>query len=174
MISLRDSSLLLAVKGSGYILLFTGFHFISACVSEAQKHSNDWSKEEVIRDVTIMFDQYHKAIEQEGLTAEFNYLDNSPDFFWVPPGYREALTYDSVRAILQGNANGFTRVEFHWDTLQVFPLSNTIASFTGIVNGVMTDTTGSKSPVHIIESGTVIKRTDGWKLLNGQSVSLIK
>jgi len=36
----------------------------------------------------------------------------------------------------------------------------------------MIDTSGVKSSVQIIESGTVIKRKDGWKLLSGQSATL--
>jgi len=36
----------------------------------------------------------------------------------------------------------------------------------------MIDTSGIKSSAIIIESGTVIKRSDGWKLLSGQSAIL--
>jgi len=99
-------------------------------------------------------------------------LDQSTDFFWVPPGYKSALSYDSVRQILEINAKSFRAIEFNWDTLQVFPLSDKIANYSGIVKGSMIDTSGIKSSVIIIESGTVIKRSDGWKLLSGQSAIL--
>lgn len=42
----------------------------------------------------------------------------------------------------------------------------------GIVKGSMLDTSGIKASILIIESGTVIKRSDGWKLIRGQSAIL--
>lgn len=129
-------------------------------------------KELIINDVVEMFGNYHNDIRKDGLTAEFKYLDQSSDFFWVPPGYKSALSYDSVRQILEINAKSFQAIEFNWDTLQVFPLSDKIANYSGIVKGSMIDTSGTKSSVIIIESGTVIKRSDGWKLLSGQSAIL--
>jgi len=129
-------------------------------------------KERIVSEVEEMFDNYHNDIKQEGLTAEFKYLDQSPDFFWVPPGYKTALSYDSVRSILNNNAILFRDIEFSWDTLQVFPLTKEIANYSGIVEGSMTDTSGLVTSVLIIESGTVVRRSDGWKLLSGQSAVL--
>ena len=40
------------------------------------------------------------------------------------------------------------------------------------MNGQTIDTAGIESNVLIIESGTLIKRGDGWKLLSGQSAIL--
>lgn len=60
-------------------------------------------------------------------------------------------------------------VKMEWDTLQVFPLTNEIANYSGIVDGVMIDTSGIEARMSILESGTLIKREDGWKLLSGQS-----
>ncbi|MDW7690645.1 hypothetical protein R9C00_22195 [Flammeovirgaceae bacterium SG7u.111] len=53
--------------------------------------------------------------------------------------------------------------------LEVFPLTNEIANYSGTVRGRMVDKSGVETNVTIIESGTVIKREDGWKLLSGQS-----
>ncbi len=136
------------------------------------QETNTFEADQVEKEVRAMFDQYHAAIEQSGLTGEFDYLDTSDDFFWVPPGYESALNYDSVRAILEGNAPMFQSVSFHFDTLQVFSLTSTLANYTGIVSGEMTDTAGANSTVRIIESGTAIKRKSGWKLLCGQSAAL--
>ena len=119
-----------------------------------------------------MFNNYHGDIKKEGLTAEFKYLDQSSDFFWVPPGYNSALDYDSVYIILVNNAKMFSEVIFEWNTLQIFPLTEEIANYSGIVEGSMTDTSGIVNAVLIIESGTVVKRSDGWKLLSGQSAVL--
>lgn len=134
--------------------------------------SNDLNEELIINEIQQMFDNYHKDIRLQGLTGEFKYLDNSEDFFWVPPGYNSALSYDSVKNILEKNAKVFSRIEFQWDTLRIIPISNEVASYSGIVEGTMIDTSGIKSMMRIIESGTVIKRTTGWKLLCGQSANL--
>jgi len=133
------------------------------------ENSNDLNTNRTTEDIYQMLDAYHRDIRKEGLTAEFKYLDKSSDFFWVPPGYNTALSYDSIKNILEINSKAFRSVEFQWDTLQIFPLTNEIANYSGIVNGLMIDTSGIKSTVSIIESGTIIKREDGWKLLSGQS-----
>lgn len=143
--------------------------FLIACNPEPSIRIN---KETVTKEVQLMLDNYHNDIKTGGLTAEFRYLDQSEDFFWVPPGYKSALTYDSVKTILENNAPSFAHIEFHWDTLQIFPLSNELANYTGIVGGFMINTSGDSMTVSIIESGTIIKRQDGWKLLSGQSANL--
>lgn len=132
----------------------------------------NWSREKVAQEVTSMLYEYHHAIEKDGLTAEFQFLDQSADFFWVPPGYTSKLSYDSVHKILVKNNQAISSIAFKWETLEVFPLSNDIATYTGIVKGRMKDTSGLITKTAIIESGTLIRRTDGWKLLSGQSALL--
>ena len=149
-----------------FLILIT----LSACNQTTTLNKSE--KEQIVHDIVKMFDDYHNDIKKDGLTAEFKYLDQSTDFFWVPPGYKNALSYDSVRTILNKNATSFRAIEFSWDTLQIFPLSYKFANYSGIVKGSMTDTSGIKSSIAIIESGTLVKRSDGWKLLNGQSAVL--
>ena len=128
--------------------------------------------DKVSHEVHQMLQNYHADMNNYGLKAEFKYLDSTDQFFWVPPAYTSALNYDTVRSILLKNAATLTSVHFHWDTLIIFPLTDEIANFTGIVAGRMIDTSGQSNNISIIESGTVIKREDGWKLLNGQSALL--
>ncbi len=91
------------------VCLCTLFIFTSCNgVQESKKIDTNRITEEV---KNMLFD-YHKAIAKDGLTAEFNYLDQSSDFFWVPLGYRIALNYDSVQNILQQNAKLFQSIEF--------------------------------------------------------------
>lgn len=136
------------------------------------KNSMDFDKEKIIEEIKTMLNNYHEDIAKGGLTAEFKYLDSTSDFFWVPPEYNKALSYDSVKKILESSANSFQSIRFHWDTLQIFPLSNEIANYYGIVSGLMIDTAGIETNMSLIESGTIIKRKDGWKLLSGQSAAL--
>jgi len=146
---------------------------IAALTSCSQTKSlDDREKEIVIAEINEMFNNYHKDIKAGGLIAEFKYLDESSDFFWVPLGYVSALSYDSVKSILEINHQSFKSVEFSWESLQVFPLSDEIANYSGVVKGIMTDTSGVINRMRIIESGTVIKRLEGWKLLSGQSAIL--
>lgn len=152
--------------------LISVFVLVAICSCKEAKEPEAFDKESVAFEIEQMLIDYHSAMNKGGLMAEFDYLDDSPDFFWVPPGYETALTYDSVRTILTSNSKSLRSVKFHWDTLQVFPLSTTVGSYTGIVKGQMVDTSGAETNVSIIESGTLIKRTDGWKLLNGQSAVL--
>lgn len=124
------------------------------------------------KEVRLMFENYHRDIENFGLTAEFKYLDTSENFFWVPPGFTSPLPYDSVRTIVESNAKMFQSVQLQWDTLQLFQLSDQLLNYTGITSGEMVDTTGNKLRVSLIETGIVIKREDGWKLLSGQTANL--
>lgn len=152
-------------------LLFTALIVVLTSCNGIQK-PDDFDKSRVVAEARQMLFDYHTDIGTEGLRAEFKYLDKSPDFFWVPPGYETPLDYDSVQTILERNAKSFQSVKFEWKTLKIYPLTHEIANFSGIVTGQMADSTGTTSNVSIIESGTLIKRKDGWKLLSGQSALL--
>lgn len=151
-------------------LLFLSCLLLVSCSTPGSLSEKD--KAQIREDILEMFGNYFGDIKKDGLHAEFNYLDNSDDFFWAPPGYHSTLTYDSVRAILEVNAVNLEQVEFDWDTLQIFPISHNIATYSGIVRGSILNTNGDRSNVLMIESGTLIKREDGWKLLSGQSANI--
>lgn len=129
-------------------------------------------KTQIVSEIEMMFNDYHEAIKQNGLPAEFDYLDNSNDFFWIPPGYKSTVKYDSIKAILIENNKSIQSISFEFETLEIFPLTPEIANYSGSVKGEMLDTSNVTSNFKIIESGTLIKRADGWKLLNGQSRNL--
>lgn len=112
---------------------------------------------------------YCKAVKEHGLTAEFQYLDHSPDFFWVPPGYTSTISYDSVEAVLIRNAPMFRMIDNTFDSLRIVPLTKELATYTAVLHSTMVDTTGKTTQMHMVETGTVIKRKDGWKLLSGQT-----
>ncbi|MBS1744450.1 MAG: hypothetical protein JST81_15585 [Bacteroidetes bacterium] len=121
------------------------------------------------REVSNRFEQYYEDVKNYGLLAERSYLDSSTAFFWVPPGYSEALTYDSVLTILTQNASRFTSVINAMDTLRIIPLTKELATYTARLQSIIKDTTGRSDTFHLVESGVVIKRKDGWKLLSGQT-----
>ena len=127
------------------------------------------NKMQIISEVTETLTAYHEAIGLKGLTAEFAFLDSSADFFWVPPGYSNPIAYDSVVKVLNQNAPLFSSVENSFDTLRIIPQSYKLATYTGKVFSRMTDTSGHTNKILLIETGTMVKRENGWKLLNGQT-----
>jgi SnoaL-like domain len=127
----------------------------------------------VTKEAKQMLDNYYADIKKEGLTAEFDYLDNSDEFFWVPPGYKNSISYDSVVSILKQNAPMFRSIDNSWDTLRVVPLTRGLASYTGRLRSLMTDTLGKTTEYVLVETGLLIKRKEGWKLLSGQTSILI-
>jgi hypothetical protein len=112
---------------------------------------------------------YAADIRKNGLTAELNYLDSSADFFWVPPGYASPITFDSVAAILRLRAPAYQEIDNVWDTLQVMPLTNELASYTGRLKSTMTDTAGHSATYTLVETGLMVKRGGTWKLRSGQT-----
>jgi len=128
----------------------------------------------IVESIQQTMNNYYKDIRTSGLTAEFKYLDNSSDFFWVPPGYSSAISYDSVAAILKQSAPLYKSIDNSFDTLRIIPLSKELAAYTARLNSIMTDTTGKISKFSLVETGLLIKRQDGWKLLNGQTSILDK
>jgi hypothetical protein len=144
------------------IILFWG------CKGEQSRLSTD-EAQKVESEVRQLLDQYLEAIRKGGITAEFQFLDHSSDFFWVPPGYHTPISYDSVAAVLTINAPRFVSVENTFDTLRIIPLTTALATYTAKLRSVMKDTAGNVSSLQLIETGVVIKRRDGWKLLSGQT-----
>ncbi len=139
----------------------------AACTSEPE--TGEFSKEQVVQEVTAMLKTYHHAMEVGGLAAEFDYLDQSADFFWVPPGYESALDYDSVATILRANDKSLSKIVLRWDSLKVTALRADLAQYYGTILSSMTDTAQVTTRAKLVETGLIIKRADGWKLLNGQS-----
>ena len=82
---------------------------------------------------------------------------------------RTQISYDSMAAVLTLNAPKFVSVENTLDTLRIIPLTTALATYTAKLRSVMRDTAGNVSSVNLIETGVVIKRKDGWKLLSGQT-----
>ncbi|NMH87870.1 hypothetical protein [Flavivirga algicola] len=146
--------------------------FIVIFNSYGQKALNSERKEAISLEIKQMFDNFHKDITKNGLISEFKYLDDSSDFFWVPPGYKKTLDYSTIKDILTKNSKTVNFIEFSWENIKIVPLTNEIATYSGVVKCVQVDTAHNPITFKIIESGTLIKREDGWKFLNGQSRSL--
>lgn len=116
-----------------------------------------------------MFAQYADAQRAQGLLGELPFLDTSKAFFWVPPGYSSAIGSDSVRMIVEQSAPNLRMIDPRWRSLRIEPLDDSMAAYTGELSsttvGLNNDTTRSV----LLETGVVVKRADGWKLLCGQT-----
>lgn len=143
---------------------------IQSCVQPITFTDNE--KAIVIEDVRMTLADYYADIRKSGLMAEFNYLDSSSDFFWVPPGYTTPLSYDSVAAVLIQNAPLYRSINNSFDTLHIIPLGKELATYTGRLSSTMTDTSGKTMIFSMVETGVLIRRQNGWKLLHGQTTLL--
>jgi hypothetical protein len=126
-------------------------------------------KASIVENVRQTLDNYYNDIRKSGLTAEFKYLDNSSEFFWVPPGYSNSISYDSVATLLKESAPKYKSIANSFETLLIIPLTDEHATYTGQLKSTMTDTSGKVVTFSFVETGVLIKRKDGWKLLNGQT-----
>jgi hypothetical protein len=151
--------------------------FFFLALASCKQSSSSLSENErslIIDSVKQTLQNYYSDIRREGLLAEFRYLDSSKDFFWAPPGYSHAISYDSVAKVLKQNAPGITYLSNSFDTLHIVPLSRELASYTGRLRSVMKVASGIEMTYTMIETGVMIKRADGWKLLCGQTAMLEK
>lgn len=126
-------------------------------------------KAKIIAEVRSTLDQYYNDIRKSGLTAEFQYLDNTKEFYWTPPGYPQSISYDSVAAILSQNSSKYKLIDNSFDTLRIIPLNEEYATYTGRLRSTMTDTAGIVTTFSLVETGVLVKRKDRWKLLSGQT-----
>jgi hypothetical protein len=144
--------------------------FIIGCSGKKEyKQLSPDEKQRIIAGITVTLNNYYKDIQEKGLMAELNYLDHSPDFFWVPPGYATAISYDSVIAVLQKNAPAYKKINNSWESLQVIPHSSSIAAYTGVIHSSMIDTAEKLVEIKLVETGFLINRSGSWKLLCGQT-----
>ncbi len=141
--------------------------FLLSCRESSQL--TDSQKASLMNEVRSMLRNYSDDIRSKGLLAEFAFLDSSADFFWVPPGSSSALSYNTVASMIRSNALLYQSVENSWDTLRIFPLTPDLAGYTGKLSSIMIANSGKVTKVSLVETGLVIRRRNGWKLLCGQT-----
>ena len=149
------------------------FFILSILLAAGACHSPGESNKKRLQSVTdsvrATLHRYYEDIRRNGLMAEFAYLDSSAEFSWLPPGYETSISYDSIAKIIRQNALAVREADNSWDNLRITPLTEQLASYSGGIRSVITDTSGKTDVYILIETGVVIKRADGWKLLNGMT-----
>lgn len=126
----------------------------------------------IVSDTKQTLNAYFDDVKKDGIKAELKYLDDSPEFYWVPPGYTTAIPYDSIAAILTGSAAKYTSIDNHWVELTIVPLTQAIASYTGKIHSRIVFSSGEETALDLMETGVLVKRKEGWKLLNGQTSAI--
>ena len=121
-------------------------------------------------DIKKMFFAYDDSVRKNGINAEFFFLDNSDEFYWVPPGYKYALHYDSIAKILHEYAPKYKHINNRWDTLNILVLSEKYASFNGVLSSTIITIDNDTTTTVLSETGLVVKRGKHWKFLSGQTV----
>jgi hypothetical protein len=124
--------------------------------------------------IRVTLENYVTDIGREGYLAEFRYLDSSENFYWVPPGRRSAISYDSVARILRAAAPLFQKVSIRWDSLAIHPLTPTLGSYSGKLHSLVVGQKGDTTEMDLLETGIVIRRKSGWKLLSGHTSVVAK
>jgi hypothetical protein len=141
---------------------------IASCQQSSQPLTASEQKE-MIDTIRHTMENYHRDIRTSGLTAEFKYLDSSAEFFWIPPGYAEPIPFDSVASALRESAPFLQSINNSFDSLRIIPVSREVATYIARISSTITDTTGESSSFKLFETGVLIKRSNGWKLLCGQT-----
>ena len=145
------------------------FFFTAIACQQVTQEKSVYEPQLVQREVLQMLNDYYNDIRKEGLLAEFRYLDSSDDFFWVPPGYQGPISFDSVRTVLTATAPSLRSMDNRWENLIVHPINNETATYSGNIRSIMVDSSGKSTTMFLQETGIVVKRKDGWKLVAGQT-----
>lgn len=154
-----------------YLLAFILTSAFLGC-AQKQEHEQEFDADKIEKEVKEMLLAYDDSVRKSGINGEFFFLDNSEEFYWVPPGYKYALHYDSIAKILREYAPKFQYIDNNWETLEILALSEKYASFNGILNSTMITIDNDTTSGVFFERGLVVKRGEHWKLLSGQTVNL--
>lgn len=127
------------------------------------------TKSKIISIVEARLNASNRAVKLNGLTAKLDYLDNSEDFFWTPPGYSQALNYSQFSEATISNADNYTKITYLYDSLKIIPLTRNIVVYSGTIRSTMIDKLGNRTAFSLVETGTMIKRKKKWMFLNGQT-----
>lgn len=155
------------MKNAIFMFLTIYCYTLFSCNKQAEKNFDTIAIEQEVKE---MFMAYDDSVRKNGINGEFFFLDNSDAFYWVPPGYKYALHYDSIANILAAYAPLYKHIDNKWDTLQIIPLSEKYASFNGVIHSFMVTSTNDTTNTKLSETGLVVKRGEHWKLLSGQTV----
>ena len=131
--------------------------------------SKEVNEDQTTKEVREMLHQYYADVKKEGLLAELKYLDSTDNFYWHPPGFESAISYDSIRTLLTRSAGFFKTVDNRWDSLTITPIDEAKAHYKGQIHSVIMDTLGNENVVLLHEEGLVVKKNGKLILQSGKT-----
>jgi hypothetical protein len=155
------------MKNKNFVFLLLMFISFFSCNERAKEKFNATNIEKEVKEMLLAYDD---SVRKNGIEGELYFLDKSDAFYWVPPGYKYALHYDSIANILHEYATKYQYIDNVWKTLEIMPLSEKYASFSGVLNSTIITIENDTIHSVLFERGLVVKRNKNWKLLSGQTV----
>lgn len=148
------------------------YFLIFSCKESVELSTNERNK--IKSEVIKTLENYSNDVNFNGLRAEFKYLDSSSSFYWIPPGYISAVSYDSVKKILIATDPTLRAINNRYVDILVDPLSSLYASYKARVISHTEDTAGKIYDVQMLETGVMRKEKNNWKLMNGHTSMMEK
>jgi hypothetical protein len=148
-------------------LVFATLVFIGSCSERTNLSTTEYDK--IKREIEAALHKNFETIAAEGWIGELKALDDSRQFSWVPPGKYAPINYDSMKSVLQRATMTIEKTELAWIELYVKPISQTLATYSGRYSSRYTMKSGKVAEFTMAESGTVIRKKNGWKLISGQT-----
>ena len=128
------------------------------------------SQRAAIRDsVTQLKYRVWDEVRAKHFEGTLNCFDDSPEFFWVFTPDTTIILHDVFVAMLKGAFQDYRSIDVVWDRIHVEPLTNQYAVYTGKYHVTYIDTSGKVFKAIGVETGIVVHRPTGWKILNGQT-----
>jgi len=141
--------------------------FITSCQQPAILTE---SQRAVIRDSVIQLNnRYFDDVKANRLGAVLDYIDDSPEFFWVFPPDTTVISHDALVAMFKTEVRLYRSIDLVWDYMRVEPLTNQYAVYTGKFHETKIDISNRVTKFNGAETGIVVHRPTGWKFLNGQT-----
>lgn len=162
--SVRKSPLLISM-----ILIF----FIISCCHDAD-HLTQSQYAMVKHSVQQMTDSIAKNVSDKGPAAWLLYFENTPGFFMASEGQLAFPNIETATNFIHHTlVKSIHKIELHWKSIRIDPLTTKLASIGAIFHEDITDFSGKKIPVDGYFTGIAHQTSQGWKLYNAHWSTVI-
>jgi len=107
-------------------------------------------------------------LNTDGIQSQLKYLDNSDKFQYTFLNSGKIYDYEELKKQLEISSSTDYKVNLSFDEFKITPLSDKLVSYSLILSGYER-IDGQNSDISLVETGTLIRRNDGWKIINAQT-----
>jgi hypothetical protein len=155
-----------SVRKSTLFIPMILFLLISSCSNHAD-YLTQAQNAFVKSNVQQMTDSIAKNVSDKGPVAWLLYFENTPGFFMASEGQLKFSNHDSASNFINTTlVKSIHKIELHWSTVRIDPLTNKLASIGAFFHEDITDISGKKIPVDGYFTGIAHLTSQGWKLRN--------